>query len=164
MYEFWYDYVKPRYGKKAKLCYMDTDSFIVCKKTDDIDKDIAEAVEARFDASNYELERNSIERLFPRGKNKKTIGLIKYELGRKIRTKFIGLRAKTYSYLIDKGREDKKAEDTKKCVINCLEATQLEHKIIQKKIDIDRILFSLKKLTRLFSVQMMIKESNELSQ
>ena len=29
LYEFWYDYVKPQYGEKAKLCYMDTDSFIV---------------------------------------------------------------------------------------------------------------------------------------
>ena len=29
MYEFWYDYVKPKYGEKAKLCYMDTESFIV---------------------------------------------------------------------------------------------------------------------------------------
>ena len=36
MYEFWYDYVKPKHGEKAKLCYMDTHSFIVCKKTDDI--------------------------------------------------------------------------------------------------------------------------------
>ena len=34
MYEFWYDYVKPKYGKKAKLCYMDIDSFIVCIITD----------------------------------------------------------------------------------------------------------------------------------
>ena len=53
MYQFWYDYVKPKYGKKAKLCYMDTDSFIVYIKTDDIYKDLAEDVETRFDASNY---------------------------------------------------------------------------------------------------------------
>ena len=33
MYEFWYDYVKPKYGEKAKLCYMDTNSFIVYIKT-----------------------------------------------------------------------------------------------------------------------------------
>ena len=38
MYEFCYDYVKPKYGKKAKLCYMDIDSFIVYIKTDDIYK------------------------------------------------------------------------------------------------------------------------------
>ena len=45
MYEFWYDYVKPNYGEKTKLCYMDTDSFIVYIKTEDIYKDIAEDVD-----------------------------------------------------------------------------------------------------------------------
>ena len=45
MYEFWYDYIKPKYGDKAKLCFMDTDSFIVYVKTNDIYKDIAEDVE-----------------------------------------------------------------------------------------------------------------------
>ena len=57
MYEFWYNYVKPKYGKKAKLCCMDTDSFIVYIKKDYIYKDIAENVETKFDTSNYELER-----------------------------------------------------------------------------------------------------------
>ena len=152
MYQFWYDYVKPKYGKKAKLCYMDTDSFIVYVKTDGIYKDIAKDVEARFDTSNYVLECNSIERPLPNGKNKKVIGLMKDELGGKIITKFVGLRAKTYSYLIDDGSVDKKAKGTKKCVIkrklkfknykNCLEATQLENKInyLEKnKIDINSI-------------------------
>ena len=36
MYKFWYDYIKPKYGEKVKLCYMDTDSFIVNVKKDDI--------------------------------------------------------------------------------------------------------------------------------
>ena len=49
MYEFQYDYVKPKYGEKAKLCSMDTDCFIVQLKTDDIYKDIAEDVETRYD-------------------------------------------------------------------------------------------------------------------
>ena len=49
MYEFWYDYVKPKYGEKAKLCYMVTDSFIVYIKTDDIYKDIARDVDTKFD-------------------------------------------------------------------------------------------------------------------
>ena len=53
MYEFWYDYIKQKYGEKAKLCYMGTDSFIIHVKTDDIYKDIAEDVETRFDTSNY---------------------------------------------------------------------------------------------------------------
>ena len=49
MYEFWYDFVKPKYEEKAKLCYMNINSFIVYIKTDDIYRDIAEDVEARFD-------------------------------------------------------------------------------------------------------------------
>ena len=57
MFEFWYDYVKPKYGKKTKLCYMDTDSFIVYIKRDDIYKDIEEDVETKFDTSDYELDR-----------------------------------------------------------------------------------------------------------
>ena len=69
MYEFWYDYMKPTYGDKVKLCYMDTDSVIMHIKTEDIYKDIANDVEKRFDTSNYEANRPS-----PTGKNKKVIG------------------------------------------------------------------------------------------
>ena len=58
MYQFWYDYVKAKYGKKARWCYMDADSCTVYIKTDDIYKDIVENVETRFDTSNYELECN----------------------------------------------------------------------------------------------------------
>ena len=47
MYDFWYDYVKPKYSEKAKMCYMDTDSFIVYIHKTDIYKDIAEEVEIR---------------------------------------------------------------------------------------------------------------------
>ena len=49
VYEFWYHYVKPKYGEKVKLCYVDRDSFIVYIKTDEICKDILEDVENRFD-------------------------------------------------------------------------------------------------------------------
>ena len=53
MYEFWYDYVKAKYEEKAKLYYMDAESFIVYIKTDGIYKDITEDAEKRFDTSNY---------------------------------------------------------------------------------------------------------------
>ena len=55
MYEFWYDYVKQKYGEKSKLCYTDTD--IVYIKTDDINKNIEENIETRFDTLSYELDR-----------------------------------------------------------------------------------------------------------
>ena len=70
---------------------------------------IAEDVETRFDTSNYVLNR-----LLLKGKNKRVIGLMKEELGENMK-KVVELRAKTYSYLIDDGSEDKKK--TKKCVI-----------------------------------------------
>ena len=55
MYEFWYDYLKPKYGDKVKLPYMNAYSFNGYVKTDAIYKDITEAVETRFDTSNYEF-------------------------------------------------------------------------------------------------------------
>ena len=109
MCEFWYDYVKPKYDEKPKLCYMDTDSFIVYIKTDDIYKGFAKDVETRFDTSNYELDRP-----LPKAKIKKVIELMKDELGLKTMAKFVGLRAKTYSCLIDDNSEDKKAKGAKK--------------------------------------------------
>ena len=67
MYEFWYDYMKPKYDNKVKLCYMDTDSFIINIKMNDFYKDIANDFENRFDTSNYEVNRP-----LPMGKNKKS--------------------------------------------------------------------------------------------
>ena len=75
MYEFWYDYVKPTYQDKARLCYMDTESFIIHIKTEDFYEDIANNVEKWFNTSNYsEDESNSIDKiplLIGQEKNKK---------------------------------------------------------------------------------------------
>ena len=90
MYEFWYNYMKPKYNDNVRLCYMDTDSFVMHIKTNDFYKDIASDVENRFDTSNYEVNR-----LLPTGKNKKVIGLMKNELRGKIITEFFTLRPKT---------------------------------------------------------------------
>ena len=102
MYEFWYDYAKPKYGGKAKQfhCIYKGNVYI---KTDDIYKDIPEDVETRFDTSNYKLDRP-----LNKERNKKVTGLMKDELGRKIMIKFVGLRVKTYSYLINDASKDKK--------------------------------------------------------
>ena len=112
MHQFQYDYVKPKFGEKANLCYIDTDSFVIYRKKDGIYKDIAEDVETRFDTSNYELDRS-----LPKGKHKKVIRLMKDELGGKIMKEFVGLRVKTYSYFIDDNSEDKRVKSTKKCVM-----------------------------------------------
>ena len=114
MYEFWYDYIKPKYKDKAKLCYTDTDSFVIYIKTEDFYKDIANDVERWFDTSNYD---ENDKRLVPIGKNNKVYGLFKDELGGKIMIEFVGLRAKTWAYLMDHGSEHKKSKVTKKCVI-----------------------------------------------
>ena len=145
IYEFWYGYMKPKYGNNVKLCYMDTDSFIMNIKTEYFYKDIANDVEERFDTSNYEVDRP-----LPRGKNKKVIGLMKDELGGKNITEFVTLRPKTYSYLTDDCKEDKKAKGTKKCVIkrmikfndykNCLLKDEVilksQQRFISKKYDV----------------------------
>ena len=112
MYEFWYDYMKPKYGNNVKLCCMDTDSFIMNIKTNDFYKDISDDVDNRFDTSNYEVKRP-----LTTGKNKKVIGLMKDEFGGEIIAEFIALRPKTYSYLTDNDKIDKKSKGTKKCII-----------------------------------------------
>ena len=67
MYKFWYDYIKSKYGDNARLCCMDTDSFVIYIKTKDFYKDIADDVERWFDTSNYD-EKD--ERPLPIGKQK----------------------------------------------------------------------------------------------
>ena len=114
-------------------------------KTLDFYEDIDNDVEKRLDTSNYEVNRP-----LPTGKNKKVIGLMKDELGGKIITEFVTLRPKTYSYLINYCKEDKKATGTKKCVIkrmikfndykNCLLKDEVilksQQRFISKKHDV----------------------------
>ena len=99
-----------KYGDKAKLCYTDTDSFIICIKTEDFFEDISKDVEKWFDTPNYN-KKDKIPLLI--GKNKKLPGFFKDELGGKIITEFVALRPKTYSYLDDTCNEHKKAKGTK---------------------------------------------------
>ena len=91
---------------------MDTDSFIVHVKIENIYKDIAEDVETRFFTSDFELDRP-----MPKGKRKNVIWLMEDELVGLLMKKIVGLRAKTYTYLKENNDEDKKAKGTKTCVI-----------------------------------------------
>ena len=133
--EFQYDRVKPKYGEKAKPCYVNIQKLFHCiPKTGDIYKDIAEDVERGFDTASYELGRPLLK-----GRNKKVIELMKGELNGRIITKLVRLRAKIYNYLKDDGNKDKKSKRHKTCIIkrkfnfenykNSSEVAQLENKI-----------------------------------
>ena len=110
MYEFWYEYLKPKYNENIRLCFMDTDGFIFYVKTEEFYEDIADDVEKWFDTSDYEVDRP-----LPKGKNKKMIVFMKDELGGKIMTKYAAPRAKAYS--MHDGSEVKKTKGISKCVI-----------------------------------------------
>ena len=114
MYKFWYDYLKPKYRDRAKLCYTDTDSFIIYIKTEDFFEDISNDVEKWFDTSNFDKNH---KRPLPIGKNKKVPGHFKNELGGKIIAEFVAPRPKVYAYLNDDSNEHKKDKGTKKYVI-----------------------------------------------
>ena len=114
MYEFWYDYIKLKYGDKTTLCYTDTDSLVIYIETEDFYKDIAGDVEKWLDTSNYD---ENDERPLPIGMNKKVIRKFKDELGGKVITEFITLREKVYACLKEDGSEHKRAKGTKKCII-----------------------------------------------
>ena len=79
MYEFWYEYLKPKYKQNLQLCYMDTDSFIFNVKTEDWYKDISNDIE---------------KRPLKAGVNKKVLGMMKDELNGEVMETFIGLRPK----------------------------------------------------------------------
>ena len=117
MYEFHYDYMRPKYGSKVNLCYMDTDSFVYEIETEGFYRDIAKDVKKRLDTSEYSKNDN---RLLPIGENEKVIGLMRDDLGGKIMTEFVvALRAKMYAYRkIDKEVEKKRCKGTKKCVVS----------------------------------------------
>ena len=85
-------------GDNVRLCYTDTDSFVIHVKTEDFYKDIADDVDKWLDTSKYDKDDN---RPLPIGKNKKAIGKFKDELDGKIIIEFVALRAKAYAFLVD---------------------------------------------------------------
>ncbi len=114
MYEFHYEYVKPKWGDKVKLLFTDTDSLCYEIETEDVYKDISNDVNEWFDTSNYDKDHPSG---IPTGKNKKVIGFFKDECGGKFITEFVGLRAKSYSFITSDGKVEKKCKGVKKYVV-----------------------------------------------
>ena len=114
MYDFHYNYIKPKYGDKAKLLFTDTDSLMYEIETEDFYKDISGDVKDRFDTSHYPENHPSG---IPMGINKKVLGMFKDEVAGKNIIEFVGLRAKLYSLKMEEGKESKKCKGVKKQVV-----------------------------------------------
>ena len=114
MYDFHYNYIKKKYGDKAKLLLTDTDSLMYEIQTEDFYKDISRDVKDRFDTSGYPSNQSSS---ISSGFNKKVLGMFKDEVDGDIIDEFVGLRAKSYSYKMFEGKESKKCKGVKKSVV-----------------------------------------------
>ena len=114
MYDFHYNYIKPKYGEKAKLLFTDTDSLMYEIQTEDFYKDISGDVKDRFDTSDYPENHPSG---IPTGINKKVLGMFKDEAAGKIIKEFVGLRAKLYSFIMEDGKENKRCKGVKTQVV-----------------------------------------------
>ena len=115
MFDFHYNYIKSKYGDKAKLLFSDTDSLMCEIETEDFYKDISGDVKDRFDTSDYPENHPSG---IPTGENKKVLSKMKDEAAGKIIKEFVGLRAKLYSFIMDDGGEEiKKCKGIKKQVV-----------------------------------------------
>ena len=114
MYDFHYNYIKPKYGERAKLLFTDTDSLAYEIETEDFYRDISSNVSSKFDTSNY--PKNHPSGILT-GVNKKVIGMFKDEAAGKQIAEFVGLRAKLYSYKVEESYEEKKCKGVKKAVI-----------------------------------------------
>ena len=114
MYDFHYNYIKPKYNANAKLLFTDTDSLAYEIQTKDFYRDISSDVKSKFDTSNYPKDHPSG---ILTGVNKKVIGMFKDEASGKQIAEFVGLRAKLYSYRVEESYEEKKCKGVKKAVI-----------------------------------------------
>lgn len=94
MYDFYYNFMKPKYGENVEMLYTDTDSFMLNVKTDSFYTDMVADIDERYDTSDYPLNNvYGIEQ-----KNKKQPGFFKDELNGRLMTEFVGLRSKMYSF------------------------------------------------------------------
>ena len=140
MFDFYYNYIKEKFGEKAKLLFTDTDSLMYEIETEDFYKDITGDLNDLFDTSNYSPDHPS---KISSGLNKKVIGKFKDEAGGKQIVEFVGLRSKLYSYKMDEKVENK-GKGVKKQVIknkitfddykNCLFVFQKKKKMRQMNI------------------------------
>ena len=115
IYEFWYDYIKLKYGDRVKPCYTDTDRFVINIITEDFFWKIFPMV--LKDGLTHLTTMKMIKDRSQQVRIKKYLVFLKDKLGGKIIAEVVALRPKTWAYLTDDGGEKKKAKGTKVCVI-----------------------------------------------
>jgi hypothetical protein len=139
MYDFHYEYMKPKYDNNLLLNYMDTDSFVYTIKTTDFYSDIKDDVIDRFDTSAYPVGNlYEIDRV-----NKKKVGFMKDEYNGRIIKEFIGLRSKMYSIdVVDVVDSEiiKKAKGIKKTAVDGLSLDNYRDCLYKKKIFYSKML------------------------
>ena len=114
MFDFHYNFIRKKYGDKAELLFIDTDSLMYLIQTQDVYQDINKDINKRFNTSDYPENHPSGIKT---GVNKKEIGKFKDEVdGRQI-SHFVGLRSKLYSFNIEDKGEIRKAKGVQKNVI-----------------------------------------------
>jgi hypothetical protein len=128
MYDFHYNYMKKKYGDKAKLLFTDTDSLCYEIETDDIFKDMWEKKEL-FDFSDFPDDCKYFD-----ATNKKVIGVFKSETGFIVIIEFVGLRSKMYSILPEKKDEEGKEEEKKKETKRERKAKGIKKGVIEKDL------------------------------
>ena len=156
MFDFHYNYIKPKYGDKAKLLFTDTDSLMYEIETEDFYKDISGDVKNRFDTSDYPENHPSG---IPTGINKKVLGMFKDEAAGKIIKEFVGLRAKLYSFIMDDGGEIKKCKGIKKQVVE----SSIRHEHYKTCLTTGKELLRKQNILRSYNHEVYTEEVNKIA-
>ena len=156
MFDFHYNYIKPKYGDKAKLLFTDTDSLMYEIETEDFYKDITGDVKNRFDTSDYPENHPSG---IPTGINKKVLGMFKDEAAGKIIKEFVGLRSKLYSFIMDDGEETKKCKGIKKQVVE----SSIRHEHYKTCLTTGKELLRKQNILRSYNHEVYTEEVNKIA-
>ena len=156
MFDFHYNYIKPKYGEKAKLLFTDTDSLLYEIQTEDFYMDISGDVQERFDTSNYPENHPSG---IPTGINKKVLGMFKDEAAGKPISEFVGLRSKAYSFKMEEGEEFKKCKGIKKNVVK----KSITHEDYKKCLETGKELLRKQNIIRSYKHEVYTEEVNKIA-
>ena len=156
MYDFHYNYIKKKYGDKAKLLFTDTDSFLYEIQTEDVYKDISEDVKDKFDTSNYPKNHPSG---IPTGINNKVLGMFKDEVAGDNIKEFVGLRAKLYSFKTEDGTEKKKCKGIKKAVV----AKSIRHENYKTCLQTGKEQYRTQTILRSYEHEIYMEEINKIA-